>query len=155
MLKRLLRSIIGEFPPKHVPLCDTCRTAYTVAGIIKPPYSFNRMVASIYHFGLLCENPCGNFVKPHRQPPQNPANHKWTEIMERFEIDCKQCQTAILTMSFLVENEIDAVDIVTPKLLEKQLICKECYSEYGFNSLSILKLITWELEDTQWKHNTL
>lgn len=132
MLKWLARKLAGDFPPKHIPLCDKCRTAYTVAGIIKPQISFDQMIGTLHQFGLLCVDPCGNFINPNQLPQQHSSAFELPETFKRYGINCGRCRTALVTLSTLLRDENDIYRVV-PDMLNKNLVCSTCLNAFTNN----------------------
>ena len=54
MFRRLMRSLLGEFPPKNAALCNKCRTSYFFAGIIDSSLTFDELVKILYQYNMLC-----------------------------------------------------------------------------------------------------
>ena len=134
MFKKLVNALIGDFPPKFVPLCDNCRTAYTVTGLIKPPQTtFEELVFILYIHDLLCTKICGVTRKKHlnaiRDTPRllSEINNKASYIYHELGINCRQCQISLLTMAiFIQDTNIIDFNSHTQILRRKNLICNSC-----------------------------
>lgn len=135
MLKKLLGGLFGEFPPKSLPLCSKCRASYTVAGIIKPPISFDEMVKLLYQYDLLCDEPCG-VTTPHLLPQQHSGSSRLPIIFEMFRINCNNCVTSFIALSLFAQNERD-VNRAIKELRRKSLICDQCLDAFLDNADAI------------------
>lgn len=138
MLKWLGRKLFGDFPPKSVSLCEQCRTALAVAGIIKPPISFDEMSAVLYEFGLLCRTPCGkgSFIKPDYLPLRHSSANILQQIPEKYGVECGRCRLSLTTMSCLVNDDYNFRRAL-PRMLDKELVCQSCLDKFMYNANNI------------------
>ena len=127
MFKRLIRLLLGD-PFKNADLCEKCRISYTVADIIGPPLTFDELVKQLYHYGVLCAEPCG-VTTPHLLPQQHPASSELPSILQKYGISCQRCTTSFITLSILAQSDADVKRAIA-NLQRKNLICKHCLSEF-------------------------
>ncbi len=135
MFKKLLNKLSGDFPPKFIPLCDQCRTAYTVAGLSKPPsLPYDEMVIGLHIHGLLCESFCGvtgRLLKTVRIIPLILAkkSREASNILSELGINCRNCQKSLITMAIFIHyTSIDDFKSRVQVLRNKDLICDNCHS---------------------------
>ena len=119
-----INALLGDFPPKNLDLCSKCRAVYTVAGIIKPPITFDEMVKLLYQFDMLCSEPCG-VTTPHLLPQQHPASSKFPIIFEGAGISCNNCKTSLIVLSIMSQSESEVKRTIRA-LQNKSLVCADC-----------------------------
>ena len=158
MFKKLLRSIVGEFPPKHAKLCDQCRTSYTVVGIFNPALKFQQIEDFLYSFALLCPEPCGAL---RRKPPQPTFGFRLLKLFQDADINCYSCRIALLTMIQIVTVMTSTYETFTPTpsllgesqlLKEKSLVCNECLSVFRENYEDLMEDYENIIREEHQKH---
>ncbi len=124
MFRRLMRSLLGEFPPKNAALCNKCRTSYFFAGIIGSSLTFDELVKLLYQYNMLCSEPCG-VTTPHLLSQQHPASDELSGMLQKSGISCQNCLTSFVILSILAHNESDINRAVLDSQ-RKNLICNRC-----------------------------
>ena len=126
MFKKLFKTIFGDFPPKLAPLCDTCRSAYTVSRIIKSPLDYDHLVDFLHHNSLLCPKLCGVFRAERFDPPP-PHGAQAHLLLLRSDIVCEKCRTSLLTMmTFSYDMGIKNQGLIIDSLRQEGLVCDSC-----------------------------
>ncbi len=123
MFKRLVRLFLGD-PFENADLCDKCRISYTVADIIGPPLTFDELIKLLYHYGVLCSEPCG-VTTPHLLPQQHSVSSELPSILQKYGISCQRCTTSFITLSILGQSDAD-VEHAIADLQRRSLICQHC-----------------------------